>query len=62
MEANYTHFDAVVGEATGETGSNLFDTDLSVSCCILENDWCIPITHDTLVSIRNYLNSVSCSW
>jgi hypothetical protein len=30
MEAYYTHFDAVVGQATGETGSNLFDTDLSV--------------------------------
>jgi hypothetical protein len=30
MEAYYTHFDTVVGEVTGETGSNLLDTDLSV--------------------------------
>lgn len=30
MEAFYSHFDAVVEQATGETGSNLLDTDLSV--------------------------------
>ncbi len=30
METFCSHFDAVVEQATGETGSNLFDTDLSV--------------------------------
>jgi hypothetical protein len=30
MEAYYTHFDTVIGEVTGETVSDLLETDLSV--------------------------------